>query len=608
MEFNTDTTTIKDFLQSNKFSIPRYQREYSWEKEQLEDFYLDIVSNIGKNEEGFKNQDYFFGTVILVGEMKKHDVAIEIIDGQQRITTITIFLSVLSDILFEHDQKLSNLLWRYVISEDDNGEKYNVMENETAYPYFQKKVQTRNLQEAPQSIQDEYLLTDHNEINELEKELTVEGQNIKNAYDFFKSKLEDENLSAEVFKDSEISRLQKLKIVRDQLLGSTFIYIISKNVEDVNKIFENINSKGLRLSSVDLIKNEIFSVQNKTVPMDVAKQLWAETKGYLASNGRYIPLQKFYRYFWLSRYTNSSEKDLYKKFKDKIKPEQYEEFLKEMKNSANVFSNVINPNEDYFRERSKGNGVSKEDLAEFIRALESIQNVLNIEQIRILLITLVEKYKNGKIRFKNLKKIIVFLEEFHFIYNGILTGRTNTLVQKYGSAAREIYSTDDASEINEKLMNLKNDFIELVKDNSPKFNEKFCRLSYSSKSAKKGQQKESLLTKYAVYKYEELLSKRENATFNREAATIEHILPESTKLVNDKVNNIGNLFILERKINLDCDAKELTDKIVLYRDSTYKTVQDFLEKYSNYNEDFINQRALEMAETMYSMITNSWMN
>ena len=157
-------------------------------------------------------------------------------------------------------------------------------------------------------------------------------------------------------------------------------------------------------------------------------------------------------------------------------------------------------------------------------------------------------------------------------------------------------------------MNLKNDFIELVKDNSPKFNEKFCRLSYSSKSAKKGQQKESLLTKYAVYKYEELLSKRENATFNREAATIEHILPESTKLVNDKVNNIGNLFILERKINLDCDAKELTDKIVLYRDSTYKTVQDFLEKYSNYNEDFINQRALEMAETMYSMITNSWMN
>ena len=139
MEFNTDTTTIKDFLQSNKFSIPRYQREYSWEKKQLEDFYLDIVSNIGKNEEVFKNQDYFFGTVILVGEMKKHDVSIEIIDGQQRITTITIFLSVLSDMLFEYDQKLSNLLWRYVISEDDNGEKYNVMENETVYPYFQKK-------------------------------------------------------------------------------------------------------------------------------------------------------------------------------------------------------------------------------------------------------------------------------------------------------------------------------------------------------------------------------------------------------------------------------------------------------------------------------------
>ena len=295
MDFNSKPIMLQTFFTDKKYIIPRYQREYSWSKEQLEDFYSDIVSNIKKEKGTYKIQEYFFGTVILVGNMEKPNTPIEIIDGQQRITTITIFLSVLSDILYSYDDNLSTLLWKYIIAQDNDGNFYNVMENDTASPYFQKKIQMRGIESKDDKKKDGYPRIDIGDIEDLEKELSTEARLIKEAHDFFRGKIEDENLSAPVFKDSDLSKVDKLKLVRDQLLGSTFVYIISENINDVNVIFENINSKGLQLSALDLIKNEIFSVQNETVPLDEAKRIWSNIKMNLRNDGEYISVQKFYR-------------------------------------------------------------------------------------------------------------------------------------------------------------------------------------------------------------------------------------------------------------------------------------------------------------------------
>ena len=240
MDFNSKPIVLQTFFTDKKYIIPRYQREYSWSKEQLEDFYSDIVSNIKKEKGTYKIQEYFFGTVILVGNMEKPNKPIEIIDGQQRITTITIFLSVLSDILYSYDDNLSTLLWKYIIAQDNDGNFYNVMENDTASPYFQKKIQMRGIEPKDDKKKDGYPRIDIGDIEDLEKELSIEARLIKEAHDFFKGKLEDENLSAPVFKNSNLSKVDKLKLVRDQLLGSTFVYIISENINDVNVIFENI--------------------------------------------------------------------------------------------------------------------------------------------------------------------------------------------------------------------------------------------------------------------------------------------------------------------------------------------------------------------------------
>ena len=115
-------------------------------------------------------------------------------------------------------------------------------------------------------------------------------------------------------------------------------------------------------------------------------------------------------------------------------------FLRELETASKNYAHIIKPEHDYFRTSSKGNNVAKGDLEYFVKSLNFLQNILNIEQVQVLLITLIDKYNTGLLSFKNMKSMVKFLEEFHFIYNGIMTERTNTLVNKYGKVARAIYN------------------------------------------------------------------------------------------------------------------------------------------------------------------------
>lgn len=610
MKFKSDSIIIRELLNNNKFKIPRYQREYSWTKDQLEDFYNDIIGNIKYDEKGYSPQEYFFGTIILVGEMSQIKNAIEIIDGQQRITTITIFLSVLSSIMSQEDEGLANIIWKYVIGRDDNGEKYSVLENETAHPYFQRKIQDSYIPKDTSFT--ENISCDHKDLREMEENLSSECECIRCAYEFFKDKLEEKSLSAPVFVNGAGSRLDKLKVVRDQLLGSTFIYIISESIDDVNKIFENINSKGLRLSSIDLIKNEIFSTENGTVPLDKAKEAWNAIKSNLVIEDEYISMQKFYRYFWISRYSNCTEKDLYGAFKKSVGKNEYLEFLGKMKEASEVFSNVAKPKEKYFQKSSNGNNVQKCDLASFISSLNYIQDTFNIEQVQILLIVLVEKYKQKKIKFKQLRGTVKFLEEFHFIYNGILTKRANALASIYGKFAREIYKLETASEINLQLSNLKKELAKKIPIENQEFIDNFCQLQYSSDnsvSRSKARMKKNLIAKYAIYKYEEILCGQNNTRFDHKDSTItiEHVFPESEVCgLDDLELSIGNLIILERDINNECGTKMPSEKRELYEGSRFYVAKKFLQDFSEFSDSSINERASNMAKEIFDHLTASW--
>jgi uncharacterized protein with ParB-like and HNH nuclease domain len=89
--------TIKDLFDSSTiFNIPKYQRAYAWEEEQLDAFVEDLENQVEDLENQDTNKDHFFGTILLQKQKPEGEFKIiDIVDGQQRITTIIIFMKLL---------------------------------------------------------------------------------------------------------------------------------------------------------------------------------------------------------------------------------------------------------------------------------------------------------------------------------------------------------------------------------------------------------------------------------------------------------------------------------------------------------------------------------
>jgi uncharacterized protein with ParB-like and HNH nuclease domain len=159
MELHAYTRTISDlFSVKKKYIVPRFQREYSWTKEQVLELWNDIISNISIKDGDLEHTEYFIGSLVLVGDDKS--ISLQIVDGQQRLTTITILLSALCQRFLElkKDKIAKSIYDNYIAGKDDEGEDYFKLQNETPKPFFQTTIQDINKEENNPSSQEEKCL------------------------------------------------------------------------------------------------------------------------------------------------------------------------------------------------------------------------------------------------------------------------------------------------------------------------------------------------------------------------------------------------------------------------------------------------------------------
>lgn len=603
MDFDAKTIIVKDLLSNGRqYFIPRYQREYSWDTPQLTDFYNDIINNISPHTGGgLQSNAYFFGTLILIGDMALYQQPLEIVDGQQRITTFTIALSALSDLSHDYEENISNNIWKYVVGADDNGVEYTVLDNNTAFPYFQDKIQKRLLNGPIYEKNRLAVLTYE------EEEQTTEEKSIKNAYDFFMKSFSEDSLRKIFPKNNSTPYIEIIKTIRDQILNSQLIYICSKNGGYVNTIFENINSKGKQLSRLDLIKNEIFSKETTTVPKDDAKVCWINISKNLCNNGVYISNDTFFRHYWLTKYSQSTEDQLHDNFLKLVKKEDYYAFLQDLEKSSKDYHDLMNPNVALFRVSPKGGNISKADAEKLVSSINTINNLFNVKQSQIILLPVYQKYLDNSLNFKQLRTFSKFLEEFHFIYNAVCKMPTNRLETRYGKFARSINKLEDKTKITNEIEMFKKSIVKILPAEDV-FMEKFEKLIFTNRTTTKSQKTMNSITKYAIAKYEEFSST--NGEYDKIRASIEHIIPENSN--EDSAKTIGNLILLEEDLNQEAKDFNLGQKINIFKKSNYQSVKNFIKNYPTSTKTFganeVEKRTKEIGTFLLEKIIQNTQN
>lgn len=573
--------TIRDLLGSKRqFFIPRFQREYSWEKKNYQEFFEDMMGNLTINNGKISASQYFLGTMLFIGNFTEGtEQVIDVVDGQQRLTTITILFSALSDrFMALEEETLSRQMFKYIMTEDDDGNEVRILKSKTNYPFFAYFIQDKEKSIQPDAI-------------------TEEERCIKETYDYFFAQLKDNKLKNILKRKygsdlvDVLSEVDILKALRDQVLNSTFVSISTTDRDQANNIFEILNAKGKRLAHIDLIKNKLFEVLKKEEPADFAEESWKQLKEVLNSGKESVGLATFYRHFWISKYKKSSSNRLYDDFMSTVAESEptYTQFLKDLIFNAKLYMQIVNPKrEDY------GN---RKEYHWLVQSFNTLNNYFNVVQVRVALLALMDVKSRKIIDLSTLKKAVEHIENFHFAYNAILSSRANRLEKIYSSFAIAIRKCENLTEAKKTIRTKLYEPLDQLFPSYEDFSKKFIELSFS-----KLDNPSNVKTKYAINKLNCYFAEKE---IFPDDGSIEHIVSERE---GDFALNIGNLILLEGALNGEAGQVPYKDKITIYNKSVYPWVAQFVADHSEWDQTMIYNRAVELSKIYYQKILGKSLN
>lgn len=130
MKIESQDRTVEQLLKSHTFVIPRFQREYSWESEQINQFWSDVTENV--------SESYFIGSMVAY-RIDRSKLAV--VDGQQRLTTITILLCAIREGFKSIGNKeLADGLQAYIEQRNRENQTEYVLQTESSFPFLQEEV------------------------------------------------------------------------------------------------------------------------------------------------------------------------------------------------------------------------------------------------------------------------------------------------------------------------------------------------------------------------------------------------------------------------------------------------------------------------------------
>lgn len=547
MKISTTVINVGDFLKDGKiYSVPIFQRSYSWDKQELAAFYDDLI-HLYENPDS--NQDYFIGSMVFTPHEDKSKIYI--LDGQQRFATFLIFLAALRDVL--HD---TNIIAR--------------KEWITEFNSIIFKTNTVTLEKNPklELNRDDRLFFEEAVVRGVFQNPKYKSHKlIKSAYKFFKNQI---STGIDKAKD---------KYVRGILaaLLDSFVMIKIDVDSDINAhiIFETLNDRGLDLSVADLVKNYLFSLASSSGhDLEVLIQIWKEIVDQVGDHN----VTTFLRHYWISSFAMVRKDDLYKEIKSKIEANNVIKTMQELAKEATVYSNLINPTHEFWADN------------DIESALEDLR-ILRAQQVYTLLLAF---YKNFHRKPNEFKKLLQLITNFTFRYNTICSLNPNDLEFLYSKLSIRVRKTNiKTSKIIDQLLascptreTFIGSFLKFETKNS-----KLARYILANIN-------DNLLEKEGKY---------EQQTKRGTKVNIEHVIPKKPDQEwsnffrgqnidpETLTHKIGNMTILLDEYNRKIANKFFDKKQVMYKNSSLP-INKYLKSCKEFSETQVKKRQKDFAE------------
>lgn len=559
IDFNPEMKSIEDlFVGAEYYVIPRFQRPYSWEASNLEDFWNDVVYD---NDLG-----YFVGPMVA---WRDEDSPIRrIVDGQQRLTTIVIMFAVLRDELRKlNENRLADGIHRYLEKPDRNNEPKFTLQTESSSNFLNHAI----LKSAPDGSV---------------KPLGEQEDALSGALQQIRKLIADEAAKRQRPQDWLIE-------VRDRLLGLKVIWVEHGSEDDAYIIFETLNSRGKDLEVVDLLKNQLLRELRGTgnPQADTSRFKWEQMRDDLeASDDRMrIDANQFILHWWLSRADYVAQRKLYKAIKKSINSEATaKQFLGELATDAPLYRAVLEPKS---RQWSSAEIEARNSLAAL--ALFGI-----LQPAPLLLALLRARTATPVLGAAQFRRTLQTIERYHFKYTVVSQlSSSGGVSSMYAKSARDLYA---AGSDPQKRATVLDDFRAKLAGRQPEkqqfiaaFKERFHFTNENTRDKK--------LVQYVLRR----ILNHYHPTTGLDSLTLEHLLSQDkidAAETAETIGSIGNLLLVNEELNGKLDNKDFAAKLrILSTDGKPYDIGGVLGK-SAWTKAEIDARTELLAEVAYDTV------
>jgi hypothetical protein len=514
---------IGSVLKQNWLAVPPNQREYRWTDVEVTKLFQDLAKAIGD-----RAPEYFLGTIVTIPK----NGTLEVVDGQQRLATVAMFLCEIRNYLKEKDSIVSQGVIGFLTDIDRNERvvKAKLSLNYEDNEFFSQMIRSESDQERPQP-----------------KKNVPSHELIKIAFDEARkqigrivSPLDPRNHGDELNKWINF-------IERD----AHVILLTAPTGLNAYKMFETLNDRGLKTTQADLVKSYLFEQADAGKRLLEAHQKWARMRGSLESLEEDDITITFLRHALTAIGGYLEEADV------------YEEVQRRAKGAANALS-LIDKLEDLattyvatFNPEDKKWNQHPDSVGRAIRAL----NLFNIKPLRPLMLAVASRFTPNE----TAESFRMFISWSVRLLIASST-RSGSVIEPLGNQAHAVYvgKTTDSKKLRDSVADV------IPKDET--FRQAF-EVATVSKSA---------LARYYLRSLE-LAAKNEPTPWfwpvdDKQTINLEHILPEKTEnnwpqfsseQAEAYLKRIGNLALMQAKTNSDMRSAGFEAKREIYRNTPY---------------------------------------